>query len=262
MAFLTQIIRWAVGANSFAHGRINPPLQFWLRLIRFKPNAVHLTVRGELVEPPASQLEPFDKAFSPERSRRVRANGNFSKVNSIVFKSAMRLLCGALLLLALAPAHAAPTEYELKAAFIYQIARFVEWPSSPEQFASGPLRLCVLGNSPFGSALDTIRGKPVNERKMEVSLLDKDADIRECNIIFIAAPAEKHIERIAALSRGAGMLTIGDTQGFAQRGTMVNFFLESGKIRFEINLEASQRAGLKISSQLLKLARIVREETP
>ena len=171
--------------------------------------------------------------------------------------AAIRLLCGAMLLLTLTPARAAPSEYELKAAFIYQIARFVEWPPS-----GAPLRLCVLGGNPFGPALESIRGKPVNERRMEISLLDMNADTRECTMLFIAAPAERHLERITALSRGTGMLTIGDTQGFAQRGAMVNFFVENGKIRFEINLEASRRAGLKISSQLLKLARIIQEEAP
>ena len=175
---------------------------------------------------------------------------------SAAINAAMRLLCG-MMMLTLTPAHAAPSEYELKAAFIYQIAKFVEWPVS-----SAPLRLCVLGGNPFGLALETIRGKPVNERKMEVSLLDMNADTRECNILFIAAPAEKHIERIAAISRDSGMLAIGDTEGFALRGAIINFFLESGKVRFEINREASRRAGLKISSQLLKLARIIQEEAP
>lgn len=174
-----------------------------------------------------------------------------------VVNAAMRLLCGVILLLALTPARAAPTEYELKAAFIYQIAKFIEWPSS-----GAPLRLCVLGGNPFGAALETIRGKPVSERKMEMSLLDMDADTRECNMLFIAAPAERNIERIAAISRGSGVLTIGDTEGFAQRGAIVNFFVESGKVRFEINLQASRRAGLKISSQLLKLARIIQEDAP
>lgn len=176
--------------------------------------------------------------------------------------AAIRLLCGVMLLLTLTPAHAAPSEYELKAAFIYQIARFVEWPSPPEPFTGASLRLCVLGGNPFGPALETIRGKPVDERRMEISLLDMNADTRECNMLFIAAPAEKHLERIVAISRGTGMLTIGDTQGFSQRGAIINFFLENGKIRFEINLEASRRAGLKISSQLLKLARIIQEEAP
>lgn len=177
-------------------------------------------------------------------------------------ETGLRLLCGAILLLALAPARTAPSEYELKAAFIYQIAKFVEWPSTQAPPISAPLRLCVLGGSPFGTALDTIRGKPVNERRLEVSLLDMNADTRECDILFIAAPAEKHLERITALSRGSGMLTIGDTKGFAQRGAIINFFVENGRIRFEINPEASRRAGLRISSQLLKLARIIHEETP
>jgi hypothetical protein len=171
-----------------------------------------------------------------------------------------------LLTLAPTPAHAAPSEYELKAAFIYQIARFIEWPS-PNTIANtgapvnagAPLRLCVLGGNPFGRALDAIADKPVNNRRMEVSLLDMNADTRECAMLFIAAPAEKYLERIIAISRGSGILTIGDTEGFARRGAMVNFFPENGKIRFEINPEASRRAGLKISSQLLKLARIVQE---
>lgn len=170
----------------------------------------------------------------------------------------MRLVCGMLLLLTLTPARAAPSEYELKAAFIYQIARFVEWPSAGTPGNAGAaLRLCVLGGNPFGAALESIRGKPVNERKMEVALLDVNADTRECAILFVAAPAERHLERIAALSRGSGMLTIGDTQGFAQRGAMVNFFPENGKVRFEVNLDAARLGGLKISSRLLSLARIV-----
>lgn len=170
----------------------------------------------------------------------------------------IRLLCGVMLLLTLSPAHAAPSEYELKAAFIYQIARFVEWPPTGMPVNTGePLRLCVLGSNPFGAALGSIRGKPVNERRMEVSLLDMDAGISECAILFITAPAEKHLERIAALSRGAGVLTIGDTQGFAGRGVMVNFFQQDGKIRFEVNLDATRHGGLKISSKLLSLARIV-----
>lgn len=166
-----------------------------------------------------------------------------------------KFLCGMLLSLALAPAHAGSSEYELKAAFIYQIAKFVEWPPS-----SAPLRLCVIGGNPFGAALETIRGKPVNERKMEIRLLDTGAGLHDCTMLFVAAPAERHLERIVALSRGAGMLTLGDTEGFAQRGVMLNFFPEQGKLRFEINLEAARQGGVKISSKLLALARIVEQQ--
>lgn len=164
---------------------------------------------------------------------------------------AMRLLCGVMLMLTLMPAYAGPSEYDLKAAFIYQIARFVEWPSST------PLRLCVIGGNPFGAALESLRAKRVNEKKMEVALLDMSEDLHGCNMLFIAAPAERHLERIAAISRGGGVLTIGDTEGLAKRGAMVNFFLENGKVRFEINLDAVRLGGLKISSKLLSLARIV-----
>lgn len=170
----------------------------------------------------------------------------------------LRLLCGLMLLFTLTPARAAPSEYELKAAFIYQIARFVEWPPTGMRVnADTPPLLCVLGGNPFGPALDDIRGKPVNGRGMDVTLLDVNADTRECTMLFIAAPAERHLERITAISRGTGMLTIGDTPGFAQRSVMVNFFPENGKIRFEINLDAVRRGDLKISSKLLSLARIV-----
>lgn len=165
---------------------------------------------------------------------------------------AVRLLCACALWLTLAPAHAGPSEYELKAAFVYQIAKFVAWPP-----ANAPLRFCVLGGNPFGAALEDIRGKPVNERKLEVVQLSAAADPRECNLLFVAAPAERHLERIVAISRGAGLLTLGDTDGFAKRGAMVNFFLEDGKVRFEINLDAVRQGGLKISSKLLTLARIV-----
>lgn len=164
----------------------------------------------------------------------------------------VRWLGGFMLFLAMAPAHAGPAEYELKAAFIYQIAKFVEWPQP-----NAPLRLCVLGGNPFGAALESIRGKPVNERKMEIRLLDAGAEVHDCAMLFVSASAEKYLDRIAAMSRGAGLLTLGDTEGYAKRGVMVNFFPENGKIRFEINLDAARQGGLKISSKLLSLARIV-----
>ncbi len=164
----------------------------------------------------------------------------------------LRLLGTTVLLLTAPGAYAAPSEYELKAAFIYQVAKFVEWPTS-----TAPLRLCVTGGNPFGAALETVRGKAVNVRKLEIVLLDAAADPRECHLLFVAAGAERNLERINALARGAGILTIGDTDGFARRGVMVNFYLENDKVRFEVNLESARQGGLSISSRLLALARIV-----
>lgn len=170
--------------------------------------------------------------------------------------AAVRLLFAFFCLLAGASAQAGPTEYEAKAAFIYNIAKFVEWPAKPGP-DNAPLHLCVLGKDPFGPALEEIKGKLVKERKMEVALLDVTADARECDLLFIAASEERHLDRVVAILRGAGTLTVGDTEGYAQRGVMINFFHENGKIRFEINLDAVRRAGLKVSSKLLFLARIV-----
>lgn len=164
-----------------------------------------------------------------------------------------RRLAAAMPLLALAPAHAGPPEYEIKAAFIYQIARLVEWPANVD----APMRLCILGADPFGAALDSIRGRPVGARSLEVALPDAGVPLHECALLFVAAPAEKSLDRVVALSRGAGMLTIGDTEGFAQRGAMVNFFLDGDKVRFEINRNAVRQGGLRISSKLLSLARLV-----
>jgi len=170
--------------------------------------------------------------------------------------TAIRLLFAFFCVLAGASAQAGPTEYEAKAAFIYNFAKFVEWPAKPGP-DNAPLRLCVLGKDPFGPALEEVKGKLVKERKMEVALLDVTADGRECDLLFIAASEEKHLDRVVAILRGAGTLTVGDTEGYAQRGVMINFFHENGKIRFEINLDAVRRAGLKVSSKLLFLARIV-----
>lgn len=175
----------------------------------------------------------------------------FDRCHSAAF---IRRALAILLLLMLPPAQAGPSEYEIKAAFIYQIARFVEWPQRGESLSP---RLCLLGGNPFGSALDSIRDRLLEGRRMNVVLLDPSVDLRGCTLLFIATPAEKFLDRIAALSRDAGLLTFADTEGFAQRGAMVNFFLENDKVRFEINLEAARRSGLKISSKLLSLARIV-----
>lgn len=155
-------------------------------------------------------------------------------------------------LFAMAPSvYAGPSEYEVKAQFIRHFATFVEWPGN-----DATLRLCILGRDPFGAALEPIRGMPVKGRKLEIAPLEIKDDIRDCQMLFVAATAERHLERVAALARGAGQLILGDSEGYAQRGAMINFYLEAGKIRFEINLEAIRQSNLKVSSKLLALGRV------
>ena len=166
-----------------------------------------------------------------------------------------RLLCGILLLLALAPAHAGPPEYEIKAAFIHNIAKFIEWPAAPR--TPGALKLCVLGQNPFGAALDALQGKPIGGMAWEVAPAIPRNRLKECSALYISASEHDNLGWILNDIKDSPVLTLGDTEGYAGRGVMVNFYLEGGKIRFEINPNSANRAGLKVSSKLIQIGKLV-----
>lgn len=149
--------------------------------------------------------------------------------------------------------HAA-SEYAVKAAFIHNIAKFVEWPRLAD--GGGKLRLCLLGENPFGEEITVLRGQPVGRMQWEVLPIALD-DIRTCQVLFIPDSMQHQIGQIRQRINGNAVLTVGDTRGYAERGVMINFYLEDNKVRFEINREVAVRAGLRISSQLLRLGRIV-----
>jgi hypothetical protein len=150
-----------------------------------------------------------------------------------------------------------PTEYEVKAAFIHNIAKFVEWPAAAR--TKGTLRFCVLGQDQSGGALDALRGKPIGDAVWEVLPVDRQGNLHQCRVLFIAASESGSLSQVLNDIKGYAVLTVGDTGGYAVQGVMVNFYLEQNRVRFEINAEAASRAGLRISSHLLKLARIVEE---
>lgn len=152
---------------------------------------------------------------------------------------------------------APPTEYEVKAAFIHNIAKFVEWPAARP--APGILKLCIVGRNPFGNALDALQGKQAGSLTWEIAPAIPKASLKECGVLFIAASESRDLGRILGDIEGSAVLTVGDTGGYAEQGVMVNFYQEENKVRFEINKDAAGRAGLKVSSQLLKLARIVQD---
>jgi hypothetical protein len=146
-------------------------------------------------------------------------------------------------------------EYQVKAAFLYNFAKFVEWP--PGSFANGttPLRICVLGQDPFGEALHNVADdKLVNGRKLVVDAVADAAAARSCHILFIAASKKAEMKQILENLRGADVLTVGDTKGFTKLGGMINFVLEDNRVRFEVNKAAAEQTGLKISSKLLSIA--------
>lgn len=152
-----------------------------------------------------------------------------------------------------------PNEYQVKLAFLYNFARFVEWPETSFAGPGSPIILGILGDDPFGSALETVRGKTINGRKLLVNRFRDVDDISVCHILFVSSSEKQNLPRIAAFLRQPGILSVGDLGKFAQKGGVINFVVENNRVGFEINVEAGKRAGLRISSKLLSLARIVRD---
>lgn len=150
-----------------------------------------------------------------------------------------------------------PSEYEVKAAFLYNFARFVEWPAPADPGARFVIE--VVGDDPFGPALErTMAGKTVGGRPIEVRRRHA-ATARRADIVFVSASERDRLARVLDRAGGPGVLTVGDTDGFAARGVIINFRVEEQRVRFEINPRRAEEAGLKLSSQLLKLATIVDE---
>jgi hypothetical protein len=172
------------------------------------------------------------------------------------------------LLLGLAPKVAAqPTlaeESAIKAAYIYNFGKFTDWPAEAWG-ATGRLRLCLAGpDNELARAIEALQGKtPVQGRTVEVASLSRPSEAGACHVLVLTSRDRVAQDWIGA-SSGAPVLTVGDTQGFSAAGGMVGLFVDGEKVRFEINLEAAQRARLKLSSQLLRLARLVKDggQTP
>jgi hypothetical protein len=149
------------------------------------------------------------------------------------------------------------TEYDVKAAYIYNFAKFVEWPSGKLRKGGATITVGIIGKDPFGPALAAIEGKVAGMRKIWVK---RDISLKhagECDILFIARSENEQLEQILEAVGDSGVLTVGDSKGFALQGVMINFFMDVNRVRFEINPASADRAGLRISSTLLKIARIV-----
>lgn len=149
-------------------------------------------------------------------------------------------------------------EYQVKAAFLYNFAKFVEW--SPDAFSSSNMTLIVgvLGDDPFGSALDQIiSGKSINGRQLTIKRLKWGQNLKDCQILFICASEQKRLSQILGSLKGTSVLTVSELNNFCQQGGMISFILEENKVRFVINTDVAEQARLRISSKLLTLAKAV-----
>lgn len=154
-----------------------------------------------------------------------------------------------------------PTEYEVKAAYLYNFAKFVEWPAETFKDGSEPFVIAVVGRDPFGTALDQIlAGKTVNGHPVAIRRVADAAQARGAHIVYLAAPEGGTVPLVLRRISRDGVLTVGDGRDFAAQGGIIGFRTEHRRVRFDINPHRAERAGLKVSSQLLKLARIVEED--
>lgn len=170
----------------------------------------------------------------------------------------LRALLGrALLLVLLLPgaARAQAPEYDVKAAFLFNFVKFVEWP--PTAFAGdrAPLTICVYGEDPFGRTLDAlVVGERAGERGLLVRRPDSLAALEGCHILFVCRSEKDRLGEVLEQVQGTPVLTVGDTDGFLRAGGVINFILEGSKVRFLIDQAAAERNGLRISSKLMRLA--------
>jgi hypothetical protein len=148
-----------------------------------------------------------------------------------------------------------PSEYQIKAAFLFNFAKFVEWPPDAFKETNSPIVIGVLGENVFGNSLAaTIRDKTVNDRHFEFKTFNSPAEATNCHILFVSPRLKESLPNVVAGLHNASVLTVGETDDFIKAGGMVNFLIEDNKIRFQINDDAAKKAGLKISSKLLALA--------
>lgn len=154
-------------------------------------------------------------------------------------------------------------EYAVKAAFLYNFAKFVEWPAEAFLNEQTPITICVLGRDPFGSALESVtRDKTAKGRSFLIRRFKAIEDVAGCHILFVSESEQKDMDRILSVldkCRKCSVLTVSDMEKFARRGGVINFITIEKKIHFEVNMDAASRTGLKISSRLLTLAKIVKD---
>ncbi len=150
------------------------------------------------------------------------------------------------------------SEYHVKAAFLFHFVQLVEWPAGSLGNEINPVTLCTMGDDPFhGDLDDTLAGKSVGTRRLRVRHLKSAEDLQGCQVLFVSNADAARFGRLLEELKDGPILTVGESDGFVQRGGMIGFCLVDNKVRFEINLEAAERAKLKISSRLLLLAKTV-----
>lgn len=175
-------------------------------------------------------------------------------------------------------------EYDVKAAFIYNFMKFIEWPADKKEDPTSPMMIGILGNNPFGQSFQPLLDKTIRGRAIQLveipsyqTFLDKSHNkqgdfnayrkkythmFQQCDILFICQSEKDVFNSLLPLAQNQSILTVSDITGFSETGGMIGFVTEKKKIRFEINLSVVTQEQIKIRSQLLGLARKIYKDTP
>jgi hypothetical protein len=151
-------------------------------------------------------------------------------------------------------------EHEVKASFVYTVAKFVDWPEGAFADSAAPFVFVVLGDEPFqDSLLRTVAGRSVGGHPIEVVGVKDAKDLVACQVLFVGRSETSRVDELVERLRGASVLTVSESDRFAQSGGVLRLALEENMVRFEINVDAAERAHLQISSKILKLGKVVRD---
>ena len=154
-----------------------------------------------------------------------------------------------------------PTDYQVKATYLYNFGRFIEWPGKVAAAQGGSFTVCVLGQDPFGPSLDaTLAGETIGGKTVVAKRISSDEESGDCQILFLSLTDDSRLNKIIVDLNKKAVLTVSDMSQFVKRGGMIQFVLEGKKVRFEVNLTAAQHAGLTLSSELLKVATAVKRD--
>lgn len=193
------------------------------------------------------------KCCKKDRLQKTKAGGNIGR------HVAMIVCC--LMMLVAKYAHTetlSGLEYHVKAGFIYNFAKFVEWPPDTFENNNNVIVLCFASNNPLSDILFDLNDKIVSGKKIEVRKYEDDHGTEGCNIFFFGTEDKAFIQQKLIDLKNRNILTVGEIDGFAQMGGIINFFMEQKRLRFEVNVDAARKAGLKLSSQILMSAEIVK----
>jgi hypothetical protein len=156
------------------------------------------------------------------------------------------------------PRSSTALEYKVKAAYLFNFVKYVEWPAGAFSSPNAPYCIGVLGEDPFGEVLDkTVADRTVNDRAVTIQRSKRSEDLKNCHVVFISVSEKKQLGDILASYKSAPILTVGETERFIQAGGMITFAIEKESVRFDVEWDKAEEISLKISARMLASARTV-----